>query len=479
MIQNYIEAGSALTSEAGTALDILIFEDGTSKLIDQKYKFVSYFVSFLASLNGIELKDFEQRINVAEGAKQNLELVQRCLHRTGELAGEIVGSFTTMSSTDSGTTSLASSQSQILILTPQQKKPSRKTRGSVQADLSAARKQHEKAHLAKIIARQRQQQLEQEFHATKPKSVDLQFVSELISRRQNAHSSLNDRLLSLFENFANSIQMRADEDIWQRTLKLSFSTAPAGLEPISSVVGLMSHPSHPISRLVRDFVIRMRHLLSAEDCNQQGAGLLLPEYHQFCCQLMNLLKHNYAEELTDSSFEIQLYVSIESFFFAHLPSLSSSVFLHFRQLSQQADNELLRKCLDLAWIEFESELALYEVLGVRDKHRLLLDSFDHAIIELRKLPSLSTPTAKVNSLLRACDFICAALVEEAGEDSSLIGSEDLVLLLSYVIVRAQVSDLFAQFSFMGELLPEPLLRGQAGYVLATLQTCMDFISSIK
>ncbi|MBN8091252.1 hypothetical protein, partial [Vibrio vulnificus] len=80
-----------------------------------------------------------------------------------------------------------------------------------------------------------------------------------------------------------------------------------------------------------------------------------------------------------------------------------------------------------------------------------------------------------NSLLRACDLICAALEEEAGGDA-LIGSEDLVLLLSYALVRAQVFDISAQFAFVSELLPEPLLRGQAGYVLATLQTCIDFIS---
>ena len=398
---------------------------------------------------------------MAEEAKENLGLIQKCLKRTSELVGEAEAPIA-IPCAESSVSSVASS--------PSQKKNSmRKTRGSVQADLSAARKQHEKAHLAKIIARQRQQQ------ASKPKSVDMQFVSELLDRRKNVHSSFNERLFSLFESFSGSMQ-RADEDIWQRTLKLSFSSAPAGLEPNSSIVGLMSHPSHPISRLVRDFVIRLRHLL-AEDA--ENTCQMIPEYHQFCCQLVKLLKHNYAEELTDSALELQLYVSIESFFFAHLPSLSSCVAQHFRSVTQGDDSELLKKCMDLAWIEFEGELALFEVLGVREKHRLQLSSFESAVCELRKLAIHSTPTAKANSLLRACDLICAALEEEAAGADSLIGSENLVLLLAYVLVRAQVSDLSAQFSFMSELLPEPLLRGQAGYVLATLQTSIDFISSIK
>ena len=410
--------------------------------------------------------DFEARNSVAEEAKQNLELVQRCLKRTGELAGELGEEMFPISTADSGSSSVASS--------PSQKKSSsaRKTRGSVQADLSAARKQHEKAHLAKIIARQRQQQQESAL-PLKPKAVDLQFVSELLSRRQTAHSSFNERLFSLFESFASSIH-RADEDIWQRTLKLCSSMPSSGLEPNHSVVALMSHTSHPISRLVRDFVIRLRHLLQAGEQDPQ----LVSEYHQFCHQLVKLLKHNYTQELSDSSVDLQLYVSIEAFFLSQLPSLSSGFAQVFKAAAQETDTELLKKCADLAWIEFEGELALFEVLGVREKHRLPWTTFDSAVTELRKLASFTTPTAKVNSLLRACDLICAALEEEAS-DAALIGSEDLVLLLSYVLVRAQVPDLSGQFSFMIELLPEPLLRGQAGYVLATLQTCIDFISSIK
>ncbi len=409
--------------------------------------------------------DFENRNNVAEEAKQNLGLIQKCLKRTVELVGEAEAPIPIPSTGGSSNSSVASSPSQ-------KKLSSRKTRGSVHADLLAARKQHEKAYLAKIIARQRQQQ--QECASLKPKSIDLQFVSELLDRRQNAYSSFNERLYSLFESFAGSMQ-RVDEDIWQRTLKLSFSLAPAGLEPNSSIVGLMSHPSHPISRLVRDFVIRIRHLL-VED--PESVSQSIPEYHQFNCQLVKLLKHNYTDELTDSSLELQLYVSIEYFFFAHLPSLSTSITQHFCKSFADNDVQLLKKCVDLAWIEFESELALFEVLGIREKHQLQLSCFDSAISELRKLASFTTPTGKANCLLRACDFICAALEEEASADA-MIGSEDLVLLLAYVLVRAQVVDLSAQFNFMSELLPEPLLRGQAGYVLATLQTSMDFISSFK
>lgn len=358
-------------------------------------------------------------------------------------------------------------------------KLTRKTRGSVQADLSAVRKQHEKTYLPKIIARQRQQQQQDHPPMAKPKNVNLQIISDLISRRQDAYSSLNDRLFSLFESFSSS--HKADEDIWRRTLKLSLVSSVNSMEPNSAIVGLMAHPSHPISRLVRDFVSRVRHLLVNEE---DHLSQIVTEYHQFCFQLVRLLRHNYADEIgSDPAAELPIYLSIESFFFTHLQSLSSSILDKFAQASSEEDSQLLHKCIELSWIDFDSELALFEVLGVKERYRLLSEKcpYEQAIAELRRLDSYSSPTAKVFSLIRVCDSICAVLDSNDGGESSdaMIGSEDLVLLLSYVLVKAQVRDIFSHFSFMSDLLPEGLLRGQAGYVLATLQTCFDFISTIK
>lgn len=445
-----------LVSETGTVFDVLIFEDGTlCNRIHLKLKF----------------EDFEERNRVAEEAKQNLDLVQKCFNRTSELVSE-ERSFSVSDSSISSVTSSPSHKASSA------SKLTRKTRGSVQADLSAVRKQHEKTYLPKIIARQRQQQQQDHPPMAKPKNVNLQIISDLISRRQDAYSSLNDRLFSLFESFSSS--HKADEDIWRRTLKLSLASSTNLMEPNSAIVGLMAHPSHPISRLVRDFVSRIRHLLVAEGDN---LSQIVIEYHQFCFQLVRLLRHNYSDEIgSDPAAEMPLYLSIESFFFAHLQSLSSSILDKFAQINREEDSQLLKKCIELSWTDFDSELALFEVLGVKERYRLLSEKcpYEQAISELRRLDSYSSPTAKVLSLIRVCDSICAVLdANEGGESDAMIGSEDLVLLLSYVLVKAQVRDIFTHFSFMSDLLPEGLLRGQAGYVLATLQTCLDFISTIK
>lgn len=421
-------------------------------------------------LSSFYFVDFEERNRVAEEAKQNLDLVQKCFNRTSEL----VGDERSFSVCDSSVSSITSSPSR---KASSSSKLTRKTRGSVQADLSAVRKQHEKTYLPKIIARQRQQQQDHPPIA-KPKNVNLQIISDLISRRQDAYSSFNDRLFSLFESFSSS--HKTDEDIWRRTLKLSLASSSHSMEPNGAIVGLMAHPSHPISRLVRDFVSRIRHLLGQEEDN---LSQIVTEYHQFSFQLVRLLRYNYADEIgSDSAAELPLYLSIESFFFSHLRSLSSSIFDKFYQQNAEEDAKIFKKCVELAWIDFDSELALFEVLGVKDRYRLLSEKcpYEQAIAELCRLDSYSSPTAKVLSLIRVCDSICAALdSSESGDGEAMIGSEDLVLLLSYVLIKAQVRDIFTHFSFMSDLLPEGLLRGQAGYVLATLQTCFDFISTIK
>lgn len=59
------------------------------------------------------------------------------------------------------------------------------------------------------------------------------------------------------------------------------------------------------------------------------------------------------------------------------------------------------------------------------------------------------------------------------------GSEDLLLLMAYVVMRAQAVGIYSEFEYISALLPEALIRGEAGYVLATLQTSLNYIIELK
>ncbi len=59
------------------------------------------------------------------------------------------------------------------------------------------------------------------------------------------------------------------------------------------------------------------------------------------------------------------------------------------------------------------------------------------------------------------------------------GSEDLLLLLAYTVMKAQATEMYSEFEFISALLPEALIRGEAGYVLATLQTSLNYLIELK
>jgi len=54
-----------------------------------------------------------------------------------------------------------------------------------------------------------------------------------------------------------------------------------------------------------------------------------------------------------------------------------------------------------------------------------------------------------------------------------------LLLLSYVMVRTRPSSIHSEFAFVSELVPEEILRGESGYVLATVHTCINHVLDIE
>lgn len=374
---------------------------------------------------------------------------------------------------------------------PNRKSPEKKkmSRG-VNADLSHVRKQFEKASIAEIIARQKRQsemptilspkQPQQQPHQQQQQqgfTLNLQVISDLLAQRQDAIGNFNEKLFSLFEIRTNS--SRVDDDIWRRTLKISISTSKGDLmKPIGPIVGLLSHPSHPISQISRDFVIRLKQLTIDEDY-EKVSKQIIKEYHQFSFQMIKLLRYNYEEELFDDSLNLSLQISIENFLFSHLPALGTGIHEIFFKSNLKEDAIFMDHLCKLSWSNFDDqEDTLYSILNVPEKYRLSALKYEAAINEFRYAASLKCPTLKTMSIVKVCDLICSAIEKTAIEEES-IGSEDLVLLLSWVIVQAQIPNMISFFDIVSQFLPEDLIRGQAGYVLATMQTSLDYIKSIN
>ena len=477
-MKTYLKASVALLIEPKLSLDQLIFEDGKDIHI-----FVAYFY-FL---------DFEIKMRIVEESKKSLNLLEKCVTRAGELFDFIENEAEDVASLSSSNSHISSAGGSSPIRRKQSKaiidiksSANRKSPRGVLSDLSQVRKQFEKASLAEIIARQKRQQLSTplatnitSIPATPKQSIrfniNLQMISELLAQRQDAISQLNSKLASLFDSKTES----ADDDIWRKTLRISISSSCGDLmNPIGPIIGLLSHPSHPISQISRDFVLRLKTMTNSVEDAQAISKQISEEYHQFSFQMIKLLRHNYEEELLDDLLELPLQISIESFMFSKLPGLGTGIVGVFSNANSQEDFKFLSHLTKLSWLNFDHEDALYTILSVPEKYQLSSSQYEPAVSELRHASSLTSPTSKALGIVKVCDLICSAIDKEFEEESSTIGSEDLVLLLSWVIVQAQVPNMITFFALISEFLPEELIRGQAGYVLATLQTCLDYIKSI-
>ncbi len=51
-------------------------------------------------------------------------------------------------------------------------------------------------------------------------------------------------------------------------------------------------------------------------------------------------------------------------------------------------------------------------------------------------------------------------------------------MMAYVLVACNIPDMYSQMAFITAFVPEEAIRGESGYVLATIQTSMDHICNL-
>uniref|UniRef100_UPI00358E388D VPS9 domain-containing protein 1 isoform X2 n=1 Tax=Myxine glutinosa TaxID=7769 RepID=UPI00358E388D len=108
-----------------------------------------------------------------------------------------------------------------------------------------------------------------------------------------------------------------------------------------------------------------------------------------------------------------------------------------------------------------------------------------AIDELRRLLLLYSPQRKLECIVRVMRQISTCVEEFQREqavpsngDFEKIGADDLLPILTFVVLRSQLVQLPAECAALGELISESDLLGEKGYCLTSLQTAITFISTL-
>lgn len=335
-----------------------------------------------------------------------------------------------------------------------------------------------------------------QFEQTQAKNFDPRKTEEILSEimakrsRQPSGSLIADffqTVGSKLKDFQREIKEKAEEEAWRA--RLGGELQKEELLILQPVIALMAAKENAISGLTADFIKRQRDQLSRAVHDNSMLQLATNEMHLFTFHLVDLLEHNH-RELSLQMHELQLKLTIQHYFFT--TPLSSQYAMPYRRVSEEADLRLLTKCCELSWQD------LFGRLGVREKFRYshlyaahsescLRDGeglLSAAVEEFKTIPLRPTPFMKLSCVSSVLDMICEdinSLAQTPGGPPVTvnIGSEDLLVLLSFVIVRARLPYLMSEFTFIADLVPEEILRGESGYVLATLQTSINYIEQIK
>jgi len=206
---------------------------------------------------------------------------------------------------------------------------------------------------------------------------------------------------------------------------------------------------------------------------------VVKDIHSSLSKLHSLLIITY-DELDLPVGRDQSYAAVESMFFKPLWQWVNLVFRRLNVQKEVTLYDVVKKRWHCGPTEF----------SVRDKFALTdnqddASSFPYkcAVEELRKITSYSSPLDKLECIVLTTKLICQCVadywIKKGESEAPSIGCDDILPILSYVIVRAALPQLVSECHAMEEFIQESYLLGEEGYCLTTLATALAYSLSLK
>ncbi|XP_065828103.1 VPS9 domain-containing protein 1-like isoform X2 [Oscarella lobularis] len=204
--------------------------------------------------------------------------------------------------------------------------------------------------------------------------------------------------------------------------------------------------------------------------------------------------HNYLDELLSGFLACypilntaegkeKCLASIEFRFFPPLWSPLLSVLRHVKYTSEvkmadamSSKYHALPKHLDVKkelWLMDEDETSLPE-----DEDS---QPYSEPIKQLKSLASKSCPLDKLECVVATVNGILESAEkywESKGKPCECIGADDLLPVLTYIVVKSRLPQLVSEYAAIEEFVHENYLMGEEGYCLATLNTALAYVESL-
>ncbi|XP_038662295.1 VPS9 domain-containing protein 1 isoform X2 [Scyliorhinus canicula] len=159
---------------------------------------------------------------------------------------------------------------------------------------------------------------------------------------------------------------------------------------------------------------------------------------------------------------------------------------------------LFRKVNVQREVALEKSMKLYKTVGPADigvaaklfpkESASSIDSYPYevAVQELRLITKEYCPQKKLECIVRTLRLICECAEHYCNSKdpgalhvTSAIGADDLLPILSYVVLKSNLTQLVSECAALEEFIHEGYLIGEEGYCLTSMQSALSYVESLS
>ncbi|XP_074825045.1 VPS9 domain-containing protein 1 isoform X3 [Natator depressus] len=215
---------------------------------------------------------------------------------------------------------------------------------------------------------------------------------------------------------------------------------------------------------------------------QEQLKAIVKDIHNSLDRLLSLALLAF-EGLNTASSKDQCLARIEEAFFSPLWAPLLALYRRVYQAREVALSRSMERHRNMP----PSEIGVSANLFPQDGEGRVAGSYPYstAVQELGLILLESCPQRKLECIVRALRVICECAEEycTARESwpqpgSAAIGADDLLPILSYVVLKSDLPQLVAECAALEEFIHEGYLIGEEGYCLTSLQSALSYVESL-
>ncbi|XP_053255896.1 VPS9 domain-containing protein 1 isoform X1 [Podarcis raffonei] len=216
---------------------------------------------------------------------------------------------------------------------------------------------------------------------------------------------------------------------------------------------------------------------------QEQLKAVVKDIHNSIDRLLSLTLLAF-EGLNTAASKDQCVARLEEAFFAPLWGPLLAVYRNVYKARESA----LSKIMELQRNTPPSEMGISSKLLPQGNATWGIGSYPYcaAVQELMLIPLGSCPQKKLECIVRTLRVICECAEEYCGgregrpqPASSAIGADDLLPILSYVVLKSNLPQLVSECAALEEFIHEGYLIGEEGYCLTSLQSALSYVESLR